>query len=65
MTFHEIYLTKVDLERLRLQKMARNGVWCAYQDGWYEDNSTIFYDELLHSSTNMDDPDTRLNVLSG
>ena len=35
--------------------MTLNGVWCAYQDGWYADNSIIIYDEILHNSTNMND----------
>ena len=52
--------TKSDLE-VQLQ----NGVWCAYQDQWSEGYSIITYDDLLLSSTNMNDPGIGIDIQSG
>ena len=57
---------KSDLE-IRLQELTQKGVWCGYKDqlSANADWTTITYDKLLLSSTNINDPGIGIDIESG
>ena len=52
---------------MRLDSLSTRGRWCGYQSSWDYDKgqSTILYEELYFSDTNMDVSPSPLNLLTG
>ena len=56
----------MELKQQKIEMELQKGVWCGYQDRLFQrPNAKIYYDKLLLSSTNMENPGIGLDTQSG
>ena len=57
--------SQIESLSFQIDSLGARGHWCGNKDSWYKDGSTITYDSIFYSDSNMNITDTPLNINTG
>ena len=57
--------SQIESLSFQIDSLGARGHWCGNKDSWYKDDSTITYDSIFYSDSNMNITDTPLDIKTG